>query len=57
MKREKIFVGWISWKYIFMKKNVKCEIAFQIHNNSTHHRKLFYDVECAKLSKEGDLWC
>jgi hypothetical protein len=57
MKRYMIFVGWSSQEYILMKKNVEFKNVFQIHNNWTHCRTLLYTMECAKLSKEGDLWC
>jgi hypothetical protein len=53
---------WFFWveiviKSISMKKNVEFNSAIQIDNNWTHCRKLFYTMECAKLSNKGDLWC
>jgi hypothetical protein len=57
MKIDVIILGWRTWKSISMKKNVEFENTFQIDNNWTHCCKLFYTMECAKLLKEGDLWC
>jgi hypothetical protein len=57
MKNDVIFLGWNNQESISMKKNVEFDDAFQIDNNWTHHHKRIYIMECAKLSKEGDLWC
>ncbi len=57
MKKNMIFLGWNSQESISMQKNVEFDSAFQIDNNWTHRYRLLYTMECAKLSKEWDLWC
>jgi hypothetical protein len=57
MKRNVIFLGWSSWDFISMKKNVEFKNDFQINNNWTRRCRLFYNMECFKLSMEGNLWC
>ncbi len=48
-------VGASSQEYIIMQKNFEFGIGIQIHKNRTCHYKLFYIMECVKLSKEKDL--
>jgi len=53
MKKYVIFLGWNNQECMSMKRNVEFKNAFQINNNWTHCHKLFYTMECTKLSKEG----